>query len=241
MNSHFWYAILLYRGTSGGDNYWKADENVKQSFQRKPQFRNDSSNEKRNYVMDDEEESWTEANSNWDRNVKQTYQKKPHFRNDENRERRSYNNEDESPEKNANLSPIGVPSKWKVGANFEMEATSLRNKVKRYSDFHKIVRPARKNYDQEDSADSNQVRGRKIDPGMRRQLRNFDGIEREKIVEGELIEEEVDAMKFDKLYDMNKEDQEATREQRKMQIVKQKYFKEPQENILSWSDKEHIR
>lgn len=164
---------------------------------------------------------------------------------------------DESPEKNANLSVIGVPSKWKVGANFEKEAESLRNKVKRYSDFSK--KPSKKNYSFEDSSarspsrhrqadklsddmsESSPSRGRPTDPGLRRQLHLMDPLDKAEVIQGEDLDNEINVMKFNKLYDTHKEEKEAAKELLQMNIVNQKYFKESKQNTLSWSDKEHIR
>jgi len=55
------------------------------------------------------------------------------------------------------------------------------------------------------------------------------------------FDNEVDVLKFDKLYDDHKKFGEERKEMVKMKIVEQKYFRAPQENKLSWSDKEHIR
>ena len=154
---------------------------------------------------------------------------------------------------------IGVPSKWKVGANFEIEAASLRNKVKRYSDFSKKIHTYKKNYTHEDPSvkspsrqrqlkqlgddmlESRPSRGRPTDPGLRRQLHLMDPFDKAEAILGEDFDNEVDVMKFEKLYDTNKEEKEAAKELLQMNIVKQKYFKEPKEDTLSWSDKEHIR
>lgn len=237
------------RGTSRGDDNW-ADEksawngNIKKTYQRKSQFDGDEG----------DADYWADEKPAWNN---KPYQKKP--QQDGNYKRNYQFDGDESPEKNANLSVIGVPSKWKVGANFEIQAASLRNKVKRYSDFSKKIHTYKKNYTHEDPSvkspsrqrqlkqlgddmlESRPSRGRPTDPGLRRQLHLMDPFDKAEAILGEDFDNEVDVMKFEKLYDTNKEEKEAAKELLQMNIVKQKYFKEPKENTLSWSDKEHIR
>ena len=125
---------------------------------------------------------------------------------------------------NANLFPIGVPGKWKVGAGFVQEADRLRHKAKRNSDFRKIDKP------------------RQDDPGIRRQFRatkTSDDLPR--TLTEEELDEEVDVNQLDKVYGDSQDRKAALKELVKLKMVKQKYFKEPKENALSWSDKEHIR
>jgi len=69
----------------------------------------------------------------------------------------------------------------------------------------------------------------------------MDPLDKAEVIQGEDLDNEVNVMKFDKLYDTHKEEKEAAKELLQMNIVKQKYFKEFKENTLSWSDKEHIR
>ena len=105
---------INYRGTSRGDDNW-ADEksvwngNIKKTYQRKSQFDGDEG----------DADYWADEKPAW---KNKPYQKKPQQGIDDNYKRNYQFNGDESPEKNANLSVIGVPSKWKVGANFEKEA-----------------------------------------------------------------------------------------------------------------------
>lgn len=125
---------------------------------------------------------------------------------------------------NANLVEIGSSNKWNVGAGFAKEADRLRNKVKTYSDFKQNGRHSIKQ-----------------DPGIRRQARAMKNHINENEFFHEELNEEVDAMKFDKLYDSHQENKKNIDELVKLKIVKQKYFKETKQNMLSWSDKEHIR
>ena len=85
---------------------------------------------------------------------------------------------------------------------------------------------------------SKKIDKQRSDPGLRRQARAFDP---DGNFEEEDYENEVDILKFDKLYDQHQSFRKDHKETVKMKIVEQKYFKKPQEDKLSWSDKEHIR
>ena len=83
----------------------------------------------------------------------------------------------------------------------------------------------------------------KRDPGIRRQTKalgefsNPNELSRE-----EDFDDEVNVMKFDKMYDETLNTKQEIKELVKMKIIKQKYFKDSaEEKTLSWSDKEHIR
>lgn len=128
-------------------------------------------------------------------------------------------------EKNANLEEIGIPSKWKVGAGFVKEADRLRNKAKTQRDFRFIQKKP-------------EIR----DPGIRRQVKVLaPHIEPNNFPTDHDLDDEIDPTKFDKLYDSTQRTKQSIDELVKLKIVKQKYFKEPKETSLSWSDKEHIR
>ena len=128
---------------------------------------------------------------------------------------------------NANLSEIGKPSKWNVGRHFVKESERLReiqNQCR--GDFKKMARFTVKR-----------------DPGMRRQVKamgefsNPNEFSRE-----EDFDDEVNVMNLEKMYDETQSKKQDIKENIKMKIVKQKYFKDSvEEKTLSWSDKEHIR
>ena len=145
-----------------------------------------------------------------------------------NKEPRERSNGFEDDRRNANLSPIGTPGKWKVGAGFVQEAEKLRSKVRTQHDFAKAL------------AKNQKI---KKDPGIRRQVRAVEEFsDPNKFPSEEELDEEVDVLKFDKLYDKSQQTKSQVREMVQLKMVQQKYFKEGnRENILSWSDKEHIR
>lgn len=128
---------------------------------------------------------------------------------------------------NANLSEIGTPSKWKVGQHFLKESDRLRDIQNQCrGDFKKMAKFTVKR-----------------DPGIRRQTKalgefsNPNELSRE-----EDFDDEVNVMKFDKMYDETLNTKQEIKELVKMKIIKQKYFKDSaEEKTLSWSDKEHIR
>ncbi|XP_059352323.1 neugrin-like [Daphnia carinata] len=129
--------------------------------------------------------------------------------------------------RNANLSKIGVPGKWKVGAGFVKEADRLREIQDRCNgNFKKMANFTVKR-----------------DPGIRRQAKMLEEFSDPNIVlREEELDGEVDVVKFDKVYDKYQQDKHDLKELNKLRIVKQKYFKDtPEEKTLTWSDKEHIR
>jgi len=79
----------------------------------------------------------------------------------------------------------------------------------------------------------------KQDPDPRRQ--KFSAFNPDENFDEEDYENEVDIMKFNKLYDDHQTIRENHKEIVKKKIIQQRYFKTPQEKNLSWSDKEHIR
>ena len=171
----------------------------------------------------DDEDSWEDrpANKNRYSNNRDTYTSR--YRSQENGE--EYDRERK--QGNANLSEIGIPSKWKVGHHFVKESDRLREIQKNcHGDFKKMA--------------SFTV---KRNPGIRRQAEalgdfaNHNEFERE-----EDFDDEVNVINFDKMYDKTQSKKQEIKELVKMKMVKQKYFKDSvEEKTLSWSDKEHIR
>jgi hypothetical protein len=128
---------------------------------------------------------------------------------------------------NANLSEIGRPSKWKVGHHFVKESDRLReiqNQCR--GDFKKMAKFTVKR-----------------DPGIRRQANAIQEFSNpNEFSKEDDFDDEVNVMKFDKLYDDAQSKKSDIKELVKMKMVKQKYFKDSvEEKTLSWSDKEHIR
>ncbi|KAI9555103.1 hypothetical protein GHT06_017618 [Daphnia sinensis] len=128
---------------------------------------------------------------------------------------------------NANLSEIGVPGKWKVGAGFVKESDRLREIQDRCrGDFKKMAQYTIKR-----------------DPGVRRRAKALEEFSDPNLFPREEdLDGEVDVVKFDKVYDKYQQDKQDLKELNKLRIVKQKYFKDAtEEKTLTWSDKEHIR
>ncbi|XP_032781603.2 neugrin [Daphnia magna] len=128
---------------------------------------------------------------------------------------------------NANLSKIGVPGKWKVGAGFVRESDRLRDIQDRCrGNFKKMANFTIKR-----------------EPGIRRQAKVLEEFSDPNIFpREEELDGEVDVVKLDKVYDKYQQNKQDIKELTKLRIVKQKYFKDTtEEKTLTWSDKEHIR
>lgn len=168
------------------------------------------------------EDAWGESPAKNNRYSSKRDSYSPRYRNEE---REEYG--EDSVHKNANLSEIGKPGKWKVGAGFVKESDRLReiqNKCR--GNFNKMAKFTVKR-----------------DPGIRRQAKVLEefsdpsAFSREEELDGE-----VDVMKLDKVYDKYQQGKRDIKEMTQLRIVKQKYFKDSaEEKTLTWSDKEHIR
>ncbi|XP_046652466.1 neugrin-like isoform X2 [Daphnia pulicaria] len=187
-----------------------------------PQRYNSNSGSRHTSFNADDEDSWEDrpAHKNRYSNNRDTYTSR--FRS---QEREDYG--EERNQGNANLSEIGVPSKWKVGNHFVKESDRLReiqNKCR--GDFKKMA--------------SFTV---KRNPGIRRQVEALgEFANQNEFAREEDFDDEVNVNKFDKMYDEAQSKKQEIKELVKMKMVKQKYFKDAVEGkTLSWSDKEHIR